>query len=459
VSELERTLRLDAEFFRKAHRHAADAARSHRHEDVSSIAAVSDGNHFTISADFVDEGIPYYRGQDVVGNFFIEQAAPNFITEEAYNRPYMARSHLKKGDVLLSIIGTIGELSLVASQDPATCSCKLAILRPHSIRPEFLAVALRSRIGRLQIERLTRGAVQMGLILEDMDQLLVPRLGLALENRIADLIVAAKRAREASTDGLRQAEETLARKMGLSPVVPAEPLSYVQSAGFVSAAGRLDSQYFMPAKTETITVLAALQGSPLGETFESVRDVVDPTKHGSLGLVRNFDVTHALEPILDDEREPIDFADVGSTKKRMKRGDVAISRLRSYLKEIAIVGCSNTYPTVGSTEFIVLRPREKSCPIAPPTLLTFLRSQPVQTILKWCQDGSQHPRFSEKDLLSIPLPDAVAAASPCIEALVDDALSARDQERKLIAAAKRAVEIAAEESDGAATRFLDDMET
>ena len=307
LSALERTLRLDAEFFHKAHILAAQRLGARRHDSVAAIATVSDGNHFTISADFVDEGIPYYRGQDVVGNFFIEQAAPNHITEEAYDRPYMKRSHLKQGDVLLSIVGTIGELTLVAGERPATCSCKLAILRPRSVRPEFLAVALRSRIGRLQVERQTRGAVQMGLILEDMDQLLVPRLNGALEDKIADLVVAAKRLRAASANGLRQAEERLAREMGLSPEPPLEPLSYSHSSGLVLAAGRLDSQYFMPAKTETIVALAALPGAELGDVYNSVRDMVDPANHSSHERIRQFDVTHALEPALDDEQELLEF--------------------------------------------------------------------------------------------------------------------------------------------------------
>ncbi len=140
----------------------------------------------------------------------------------------------------------------------------------------------------------------------------------------------------------------------------------------------------------------------------------------------------------------------------MCRGDVAISRLRPDLKEIAIVDCSDDFPAVGSSEFIVVRPKSRVCPIAPATLMAFLRSQPVQTILKWCQDGSQHPRFSEADLLAIPLPDAVATASPTIEALVVDALSARQNSRKLIAAAKRAVEIAIEQDEAEALRFLDE---
>ena len=458
ASELDRTLRLDAEFFRKAHVRAAYTVRSRRHDSVAAVAAVSDGNHFTISADFVDEGIPYYRGQDVVGNFFIEQAAPNRITQEAYNRPYMRRSHLKKGDVLLSIVGTIGELSLVANETPATCSCKLAILRPRTIRPEFLAVALHSGIGRLQIERQTRGTVQMGFILEDLDQLLVPRFDDSLEERIANLVVAAKRCRTASTDGLLEAEKLLALELGLSPESLPELLSYSHSASLVRAAGRLDSQYFMPAKTETIRRLAALPGTRLGDVYESVRDLVDPTKLAHSKRVRIFDVTHALEPVLDDDQVLAEFEQVGSTKKRIKAGDVVISRLRAYLKEIAIVKCSETHPALGSTEFIVLRPKDTNLRIAAATLMTFLRSQPVQTILKWCQDGSQHPRFGEKDLLAIPFPDAVANAALYIEPLVDKALAARDRAQKLIAAAKSAVDIAVEEGEPGAIRFLDELE-
>ena len=55
-------------------------------------------------------------------------------------------------------------------------------------------------------------------------------------------------------------------------------------------------------------------------------------------------------------------------------------------------------PLVGSSEFTVLRLKKRQCNITPETLMVFLRSAPVQNILKWCQKGSQHPRFSEGDL-------------------------------------------------------------
>ena len=81
----------------------------------------------------------------------------------------------------------------------------------------------------------------------------------------------------------------------------------------------------MPAKTETIAALAGLDGVELGDIFQSVRDIVDPKNNSFLGLVQNFDLTHALEPVLNDEQELVDFSDIGSTKKLMRGGDVVIS--------------------------------------------------------------------------------------------------------------------------------------
>jgi len=215
----------------------------------------------------------------------------------------------------------------------------------------------------------------------------------------------------------------------------------------------------MPAKRTVRDALARVPGQAIGERFLSARDIFDPNDVPSDTLVRNYDVTDALQPILDDETEPVSTETIRSIKKVFKDGDVAISRLRAYLREIAVVRTSGTVPAVGSSEFIVLRPRDpKSNAIAPETLLTFLRFAAVQTILKWCQDGSQHPRFSEGDLMSIPIPDAVADASHQIEAIVKQGFASRQRARDLLNHAKRAVEIAVEDSEAAALRFLDGVE-
>ena len=171
LSDLERTLRLDSEFYKREYIKIEKKIENSSHILLTDIVKVADGNHMKISDNFREKGVPYYRGQDV-SSFFIEQSNPICITDSAYNAPVMKRSYLHKNDILLSIVGTIGKLSLVKENNRATCSCKLAILRPKISNSNFLSLFLQSKYGQGQIERLTRGAVQQGLLLEDMNQIL-----------------------------------------------------------------------------------------------------------------------------------------------------------------------------------------------------------------------------------------------------------------------------------------------
>lgn len=137
-SELERTTRIDAEFYQNRHLDTINHLQKIGSKPLTEFVQVSDGNHASISDYFCEDGIPYYRGGDIY-NFFIEQANSLKIPENIYNWANMKRSHLKKGDVLMSIVGAIiGNLSLVNTDDKATCSCKLAILRPNKYKAQII---------------------------------------------------------------------------------------------------------------------------------------------------------------------------------------------------------------------------------------------------------------------------------------------------------------------------------
>ena len=455
LSELERTWRMDAEFFQR--RHLAIEARlaAMRCGTVAGVASVADGNHFSISESFVEEGVPYYRGQDVVGHFFIEQANPNRITREAFEQSFMRRSHLKQGDVLLSIIGTIGETSLVKTKQDATCSCKLAILRPKSIDPAYLATYLSSAVGRALTERWKRGAVQTGLLLEDMDQLPLPRFGKAFERRIAAIVSDAFEAQSASVQAIEEAEASLLNALGLSSWHVPESLSYLRNSSEAFAAERFDAEYFHPAKTEALAKLKALSDCTLGDLFNSVRELWQPYYDNGPDAVRNYDLSDALNPFLDGSKEPSDRKTIASTKKVIRAGDLVVSRLRSYLKEIAIVQPGGKVPMVASTEFIVLRPKQQAGGLPVEALMIFLRLELPQTVFKWSQDGSNHPRFDEKELLRLPVPRALILQANEYVAAVRSVIAKRERATQLLDAAKRAVEIAIEDSEAAAMAYLD----
>lgn len=147
LSSLERTKRIDAEFYKKEHIAVDKVLYSWNKKSIADCFYVSDGNHMSISDSFCEIGVPYYRGQDIY-NLFIENASPLMIDRTTFDKPQMRRSHLQKGDILMSIVGAIvGNSAMVTSENPATCSCKLSIMRSkdNGISPELLLIYIKNK--------------------------------------------------------------------------------------------------------------------------------------------------------------------------------------------------------------------------------------------------------------------------------------------------------------------------
>lgn len=207
---------------------------------------VSDGNHLSISKYFSEnEDVPYFRGQDV-NDFFLENATPIRIPEKVYGSPMMKRSHFCAGDVLLSIVGTIGSLSFVpATLGPATGSCKIAILRSRgSYSPFVLAAFLLSRYGQLQIKRNTRGTVQQGLILKDLIRIRVPLFKVDDANAIEALVEQAIEANSKSKASYAEAQQLLESELGLDKLHFDKLVGYTAQFSELKSSHRIDAQHY-----------------------------------------------------------------------------------------------------------------------------------------------------------------------------------------------------------------------
>lgn len=451
AKQLERTARIDAEFFEKRFLRSAALIEQWQRESVSDLAHVSDGNHFSISEHFVDDGVPYYRGQDVTGRFFVETASPIHITREAFDEKHMARSHLQKGDVLLSIIGTIGELSLVASEDPATCSCKLAILRPRATTPEYLAVFLRSEHGQNQIKRMIRGAIQKGLLLEDMDQLWVPAVSDEFERRIVRAVRTSRSLRDATTQKQIEAEGFLLDALSLADWTPPEPLSYTATATDVFSAGRIDAQYFRPL---------------FSEVEERLLDTGSSVELGALVSVN----ARGRQPLYSDDGLPV------VNSKHVRTNRVTLEGNRTAIETGSPVVIQNGDVLVNGTgvgtigraapylhqeralpdnHVTVLRTDE----IDPIYLAAFLNSPLGQwQIERHIKGSSGQIELYPKDIARIVVWQAPEDVQDSVRHAI---MSAFDEERRaseLLDAAKHAVEIAIEEGEPSALAYLDTVE-
>ena len=108
LSALERTCRIDPQFYSRENLIATKRLDILLAKPITDFVTVSDGNHMGVSDKFIDDadGIPYYRGSDIY-NLFIEQSSsPMRIDRSTFLSTQLARSRLKKGDVLMSIVGS-----------------------------------------------------------------------------------------------------------------------------------------------------------------------------------------------------------------------------------------------------------------------------------------------------------------------------------------------------------------
>lgn len=445
-SELERTLRIDSEFYSKNYVEIYNMLSSLAHKPLTAYVDVSDGNHMGISEQFSDEGIPYYRGQDA-GAFFIENSNPICIDEITFNRPVMKRSHLTKGDVLLSIVGTIGALSLVYSNKKATCSCKLAILRPKKNGIEaVIATFLKGKYGQAQIKRYTRGAVQKGLILEDMDQLLIPEFSDDFTKSIQESVQYSHILQERAVAEYENAEHILRSKVDVGVVVQTSISQKALSASFGST-GRLDAEYYQ----EKYQIYeSAVRSSVHGYTC--VRNAFLPVKEKCL---RDLPFYHYVEigdvnvetgiatfNVIDTEQLP------DNAKIMTQKGDLLVSTVRPNRGAVAILESDDL---LVSGAFTVLReagdyPKE--------VLQVLLRTSMYRDWLLRFNVGTSYPVIKDEDVLNMPIPLLEDNVKQDVVNKVNESASLRRQSKQLLEYAKQAVEMAIEQGEDAALVWL-----
>jgi type I restriction enzyme M protein len=453
-SNLERTNRIDAEFFKKEYINIQSILNQKHLASITEYVKVFDGNHMKISDNFADSGIPYYRGQDI-HYFFIEQSSPIYIDENTYNLPYMKRSHLKKGDVLLSIVGTIGSISLVDTDKPATCNCKLAILRPkNTIKSEFLATYLSSKFGQNQIRRFTRGAVQMGLILEDMDQLLIPNFSKKLENFIVKVIDFAKISLKQSQSLYQQAEELLLTELGLKDWQPTDDnITEKSFSESFLVSGRLDAEYYQPKydyleqkleQCNYVELKNIAKNISTGFPYDSSNFVTE-----GIDLIRinnitqdGLDLSNAVKISLNDS--------LLRPKNKVKYGDVLISMSGTIGLSCCVQENINAFV---NQRIMKLEPINFNS-----DLLSFIiNSIIVKMQLERVGTGGVQTNLSNDDILNIKIPVISVNTQNKIISKITESKSLKQQSKQLLEIAKIGVEKAIETDEETAINWINEQ--
>ncbi len=286
----------------------------------------------------------------------------------------------------------------------------------------------------------------MGLLLEDMDQLWVPRFSSKLEEAIVASAVDAQSQYSTASKIAEEAEVALTAALGLGDRQPQEPLTYTRRASEAFAAGRLDSQYFTPRVAELL--------ARLGRDGRTVRDVAPPRQEkfaavgtGNFRYIEISDVRN--DGTAASEALPISEAPSRATSY-VRAGDVLTSTVRPNRRLSALI-LPEQDGYVASSGFVVLTPQAVPAEV----LLTYLRLPLFCELMDLHTSASLYPAISDKDLLALPFPTIPTKVGNTIVAAVRSAHTARQRAQALLAAAQRAVEIAMEDSEAGALAFLE----
>lgn len=200
----------------------------------------------------------------------------------------------------------------------------------------------------------------------------------------------------------------------------------------VRSAAALEPGWVLAPERYDPRLTTAAPGVPLAELAGVVREHVSPGRAGA-GPYLVVDTGDAQEGVLlpPAGRAPVPGAALGSAKKAARPGDVLISRLRPYLRQVALVDAELTDAAlVCSTEFYVLRPRGRE---SIGFLVAFLLSAPAQERLAAAQEGGHHPRVRQDALEALVVPDAVLAARAELSHAVERAVAQSRAGRRAVA--------------------------
>ena len=148
---------------------------------------VTDGEHGTIKDD--NNGKYFLLSCKNIKNGLIN-ITPNerIINEESFNK-VQKRIRLEKNDVLITTVGTIGEMAIIETNDINYCFQRsVGIIKPNIeiVNPHYLYYSLKNETK--QISTLIKGAVQKCLFINDMKTIEIDLPNMKVQNKITKIL-------------------------------------------------------------------------------------------------------------------------------------------------------------------------------------------------------------------------------------------------------------------------------
>lgn len=183
--------RLDAEYYQIKYEQVIEKIITQRHDTLNSIVEISKSiepgsNHYS-----EEEGLPFYRVSDY-NKFGLskpdKELTNSFISD---NKELIKKLKPKKGTILFSKDGSVGNAYLLRDDlDGITSGAilHLKVRNSKEVLPEYLTLALNSKLVQMQAERDAGGSIILHWRKEEIEQVVVPIIDFKKQQQIAELV-------------------------------------------------------------------------------------------------------------------------------------------------------------------------------------------------------------------------------------------------------------------------------
>ena len=151
---------------------------------------ISDGNYsskYPRSDEFVDEGIPFIRGNNMIDGEIVDGDMYH-ITKEKHN--ILLKGHVKPGDVLITTRGNIGQVAIVPERhNDSNINAQIVLLRVNreELYNRYLLWALQSQKAKEQYLSLQTGTALKQLPVGKLEQVKIKCVDLKSQFEIAEI--------------------------------------------------------------------------------------------------------------------------------------------------------------------------------------------------------------------------------------------------------------------------------
>lgn len=434
---------MDAEYFRKSTRKYLDRIYASPFEKLSKI--VKRVQHpVEVVREYEEDGLLTLMAKNVRSNR-IDLSDLKYMPVSLRNT--VSPNELDTGDVLMTRTGAnFGVTAPWISTDTAYACADILILRQPTVPTGYLSSFLSGKVGNDLVLRGGYGGAQPHIAPSYLVDMPIPRFP-AIEELVAALVNTSASSEASSLSIVADAERLLFRALGLADWKPPEPLSYLASSTDAFAAGRLDAQFFAPRIRGLINHLSR-SGSTVGGVSSPRREKFNKERCAEFDYIEISDLGSA--GLTGSSRLPCDEAPSRATW-HVRPDDIITSMVRP-IRRLSAQILPEQDGFVCSSGFVVLQPTQ----VQPEVLLTFLRLPAICELMDLYASASMYPAISEADILALPFPEIDASTAEAICQSVQQSREARQRANQLLETAKRAVEIAIEDSEAAALRYLEE---